>query len=170
MSTNAYCDRDKIIEKISVSPVNGSREVVSEGPSWRAKSRGESMYPLIKNGDTLLIQPMKADEIHPGDIVIYRIPSGSFIAHRFIKRNISGSLLTNGDSMRHYDKLVDEEQVFGKVVQIERHSRILKLEGRLNGLNTRLITWLAQYRVPLQITIKKMLGRIQWVTGFRQVL
>lgn len=170
MLTNAYCDKDKIIEKISISPVNGSREVVSEGPSWRAKSRGESMYPLIKNGDILLIQPAKADEIQPGDIVIYRIPSGSFIAHRFIKRNVSGSLLTNGDSMRHYDKLVDEEQVFGKVIQIERHSKTLKLEGRLSKLNTRLITWLAQYRVPLQITIKKMLGRIQWVTGFRQVL
>jgi signal peptidase len=170
MPANAYCDRKKMIEEISVSPVNGSREVVSEGPSWRAKSRGESMYPLIKNGDTLLIEPMKAEEVNPGDIVIYRVPSGSFIAHRFIKRNSSGSLITNGDSMRQYDKLVAEEQVFGKVVQIERNSRVLKLEGRLSKLNTRLITLLAQYRIPLQITIKKSLGRIQWLTGLKQTL
>jgi len=170
MPINAYCGSDKKIEKISVSPDDISKEVTSKGLSWRAKSRGESMYPLIKNGDTLLIKPLRADELNPGDIAIYRLPSGSFIAHRFIKRNSSGSLLTNGDSMRQYDKLVAEEQVFGKVIQIEHNGRALKLAGRLNNLNMRLITLLARYRVPLQITLKKTLDRIQCLVGLRRVV
>ena len=170
MPINAYCGGDKIIEKISVSPDDVSKEVTSKGPSWRAKSRGESMYPLIKNGDTLLIEPAKAGELNLGDIAFYRLPSGSFVAHRLIKRNSSGSLLTNGDSLRQYDEIVAEEQVFGRVIQIERNGRALKLTGRMNNLNTRLITLLARYRVPLQITLKKTLGRIQCLVGLRRVV
>jgi|GEM_PF-2994510 len=169
MPINAYCGSDKIIEKISVSPVDVSREASSKEHLWRVTSRGASMYPLIKHGDTLLIEPLKADELVPGDIALYRLPSGSFVAHRFIKRNSSGSLLTNGDSLRQYDELVAKEQVFGKVIQIEHNGRTLKFAGRLNNLNTRLITLLARYRVPLQITLKKTLGRIQCLAGLRRV-
>jgi signal peptidase I len=169
MPISAYCSSDKIIERISVSPDEVSRETSSTGHAWRVKSRGESMYPLIKNGDTLLIEPLKADELHPGDIAFYRVSSGSFVAHRFIKRNSSGLLLTNGDSLRQYDELVDEGQVFGKVIQIEHNGKALKLAGRLNNLNTRLITWLARYRVPLQITLKKTLGRVQCLAGQRRL-
>ena len=128
------------------------------------------MYPLIKNGDTLLIEPLKADELNLGDIAFYRLPSGSFVAHRFIKKNSSGLLLTNGDSLRQYDELVAEEQVFGKVIQIEHNCKVLKLAGRLNNLTTRLITLLAQYRVPFQITLKKILGRTQCLLGLRRVV
>ena len=165
----AYCSGEKRIEKISVSPDDVSREMSSKEFSWRVKSRGESMYPLIKNGDTLLIQPMKAGELNRGDIAFYRLPSGSFVAHRFIKRSSSGSLLTTGDSLRQYDEMVDEGQVFGKVIQIERNGRILKLSGKLNSVNRQLITLLAQYRVPLQITLKKTLGRIECLAGLRRV-
>ena len=170
MPINAYCGSDKIIEKISVSPDDVSLETSSKGHPWRVKSRGESMYPLIKNGDTLLIDPLKADELNPGDIAFYRLPSGNFVAHRFIKINSSGLLLTNGDSLRQYDELVAEEQVFGKVIQIEHNGRALKLVGRLNNLNTRLITLLARYRVPFQITLKKTLGRVQCLVGQRWVV
>ena len=158
-----------MIEKISVSSDDVFHETSSKEYSWRVKSRGQSMYPLIKNGDTLLIEPLKADELNPGDIAFYRLLSGSFIAHRFIKRNSSGLLLTNGDNLRKYDEVVAEEQVFGRVIQIERNGRVLTLSGRLNNLNTRLITWLARHRVPLQITLKKTLGRIQCLVGLRRV-
>lgn len=165
----AYCVRKKMIDKIPVSPEDVAQEVISTGHSWRVKSRGDSMYPLIKHGDTLLIEPLSASELNKGDIVFYRLPSGSFVAHRFIKRNPSGLLLTNGDSGRDYDEPVAAEQVFGRVAQIEHSGKALKLTGKLYNLNTRLITLLARHRVPLQITMKKFLGRVQWLAGLRRL-
>jgi hypothetical protein len=91
------------------------------------------------------------------------------VVHRLIKKNGSGSLFTNGDNMRQYDEPVDEKQVFGRVIQIERNGRALKLRGRLNSLNMRLITILARYRIPLQITLKRILGRIQWILCRRRI-
>ena len=161
---------EEVIERTSISPDDVSQEVLSRGLSLRVKSRGQSMYPLIKNGDTLLIEPMNAERLCPGDIAFYRLSSGSFVVHRFIKRASPGSLLTNGDSLRHCDEFVAKEQVFGRVAQIESNNKSLNLAGRLITLNSRLITLLARYRVPLQITLKQNLGRIQWFTGRRRMV
>lgn len=152
-----------MIEKISIPADDVSKEALLEGLPLRVKSRGYSMYPFIKNGDTIQIEVINADKLKLGNIVFYCLPSGTFVVHRLIKKNGSGSLFTNGDNMRQYDEPIDEEQVFGRVIQIERNGRALKLRGRLNGLNMHLITMLARYRIPLQITLKRTLGRIQWI-------
>ncbi len=170
MPINAYCGSDKIIEKISISPDDVPKEELSVGLPLRVKCRGQSMYPFIKHGDILLIEVVNADKLNPGDIAFYCLPSGTFIVHRFIKRNGSGSFLTNGDSMRQSDEPVTVEQVFGRVIQIERNGKALKLSGKLNYLNTRLITLLVRYRVPLQITLRQTLGRIQWIIGRKRVV
>lgn len=170
MPIDAYCGKNKVIEKISISPDDISREVLLRGLPLRVKIRGQSMYPFIKHGDTLLIEVTSAARLKLGDIAFYCLPSGTFVVHRLIKRNGSGSLLTGGDSLRQPDEPVTAEQVFGRVVQIERNGKVLKLAGGLNRMNARLITWLARYRVPLQITLKQTLGGIQWIIGRRRMV
>jgi signal peptidase I len=170
MPVNAYCGSDEIIEKISISPEDVSTEALSEGLPLRVTSRGQSMCPFIKHGDTLLIEVVSAARLKPGDIAFYCLPSGTFVVHRLIMRNGSGSLLTGGDSLRQPDESVTTEQVFGRVAQIERNGKVLKLAGILNRINARLITWLARHRVPLQITLKQTLGGIQWIIGRRRMV
>lgn len=158
-----------IKEPTSISPDDVSQEMLSRGLPLRVKSRGDSMFPLIHGGDTLLIEPAGADELRPGDIVFFRLPLGSFVVHRLIQRNGSGALLTNGDSLRRYDDPVPAAQVFGRVSKIERGGKALSLTGTFARISGRIITRLARHRVPFQITLKQMLGQLQWLIGRRQL-
>jgi signal peptidase I len=165
MSAVAHDNSDKNMEKLSIPPGEISRVTLSQAISLRLQVSGQSMYPLIQPGDTILIEAANADNLTPGDIALYYLPSGIFLIHRVIKKNSSGSLLTNGDSLRQPDEPIAGEQVFGRVVEIERNGRAINLTGTLNGINARLVTFLARHRLPLQIHMKQALGRLQWFLG-----
>lgn len=128
------------------------------------------MFPFIKPGDTLLIEVVDAEKLMTGDIAFYCLPSGTFVVHRLVKRNGSLALLTNGDSLRKLDDPVTAEQVFGKVSRIERGRKSLDLNGGMNNLAGRLIAILARYRLPLQINMKRTLGRLQWLLMRRRIV
>ena len=168
MSINAYSKSEDDIENTSISPKIDSREVLTPGRSLRVKSRGQSMYPMIKSGDTLLIKVLNADKLDTRDIAFYCLPSGTFVVHRLIK-NGADSLLTNGDSLRRADDPVAIEHVFGMVTGIERGGKSLDLNGKFSKLTGRLIALLARYRLPLQIRMKRTLGSINWLIGGKTV-
>lgn len=169
MSTNAYCKGEKDIENISISSGIDPREALTPGHSLRVKCRGQSMYPMIKGGDTLLIEVVNANKLKLGDIAFYCLPSDTFVVHRLVKRNGSGLLLTNGDNLRQADNPVSEEHVFGKVTGIERGGKSLALTGTLSKITGWVIAFLAHHRLPLQITLKQNLGRIHWLIGGRRI-
>ena len=169
MTITAYCKGEEAIENTSISSDIDTREALTHGKRLRVKSRGRSMYPFIQPGDTLLIDTVNADKLGRGDIAFYYLPSGTFVVHRLVKRNGSGSLLTNGDSLRKSDDPVTGEHVFGKVTGIERGGKSLDLDGMFSKLTGRLIAFLACYRLPLQIRMKRTLGRINWLIGGRRV-
>ena len=167
MSIVAYTSSDKNVEKISIPSSEIPRDTLSQALSLRVPTRGRSMYPYIQPGDILLIESANAANINIGDIALFCLPSGTFVVHRVIKKNSSGSLLTNGDSLRLADEPVAEEQVFGRVIQIERKGRVINLSGVFNSLNARLITLLARHRLPFQLHMKQALGRFRWFFGGR---
>lgn len=111
-------------------------EIFDRGYYLRARVQGNSMHPVIRDGDVVLVKPAKMSEIKLGDVVCYR--SGNIIiAHRFIqKRRENGkiALLIKGDSNLSFDKKVHREQVLGKVVVIEREGQEIGLNKGLNRL------------------------------------
>jgi hypothetical protein len=165
MSITVYCQDDMEPEETCISPDNDSWGVPTPGRIFRGKSRGDSMYPLIQTGDTLLITPVTANELHPGDITFYRLPAGKFMVHRFIKRNGSGFLLAKGDSRRQFDDPITTEQVFGRISSIEHNDKSLTMEGIFSKFIGLLIAFIARYPLPFQIRLKQTLGRLQWFLG-----
>jgi signal peptidase I len=170
MSINAYCKGEKDIENTSISSGIDPREALIPGHSLCVKCRGQSMYPMIKGGDTLLIEVVNANKLKPGDIAFYCLPSGTFVVHRLVKRNGAGLLLTNGDNLRQADNPVTGEHIFGKVTVIERGGKSLALTGTLSKITGWVISFLARYRLPLQITLKRNLGRLHWLIGGRRIV
>ena len=162
MTTDVHSKSRKPVQPTSVDADAVSSEDLGRKKLLRVKSRGWSMYPLIHHGDTLFIQPGIADELGTGDIAFFRLPTGSFVVHRLIRKTQANSLLMNGDSAREFDEPVVKEQVFGKLSKIEHDGKMLSLEGRFNNLIGWLIIQLAQHRIPFQITLKQNLARIQW--------
>jgi hypothetical protein len=110
-----------------------STELLECGHSVRFKAPGRSMQPIIKEGETITVEPIAPEAVKRGDIILYRTPGG-MVAHRVvgIKREMtaqSSSLsphhlfLLRGDAATTCDAPVEPDQVLGKVISVERDGR-----------------------------------------------
>jgi 2-polyprenyl-3-methyl-5-hydroxy-6-metoxy-1,4-benzoquinol methylase len=88
------------------------------------------MFPSIRSGDTVIIRPARVAEIGIGDIIVHRTGQ-RLVAHRLIKKKkVDGFLffITKGDYLSSPDPPISASQLLGKVVSIERGSRIIQLD------------------------------------------
>ena len=81
--------------------------------------RGDSMHPLIRENDTLHIEPCDAIDI--GDVVLTRADRG-LTAHRVVAHR-GGFVITRGDNAPDEDPAITEERVLGKVAYVLRDGR-----------------------------------------------
>jgi hypothetical protein len=58
-------------------------ELLSEGKSVRFEAPGKSMYPVILDGETLIVEPIAPSAVKVGDIILYKSEE-KLIAHRII--------------------------------------------------------------------------------------
>jgi signal peptidase I len=87
---------------------------------YASTSMGTSMYPTIKQGDTLLIMEKEHPDftINVGDILVYE-RNGTAIAHRVVGRYMCCGFFVKGDNSQIIETIY-YDQVIGKVVEI-RH-------------------------------------------------
>ncbi len=96
--------------------------LLAEGKTLRVKADGFSMYPSIKPGSILLVEPVAAGHFPlPGEIIAWKRQSG-LVAHRLVRIVKEGSrevFITRGDSCACEDQPVIYDQIAGKVIQVE---------------------------------------------------
>jgi ATP-binding cassette subfamily B protein len=115
-------------------------EQLRNGRLIRMAVKGRSMYPIINKGDYLTVKPIKFNQVKVGDIIVYRkFSQAEFTVHRILKKGIDVGgqyLLTKGDANIHLDQLVYSQDVYGKVIVIEKKNGRINLETvfqRLQG-------------------------------------
>lgn len=103
---------------------------IAEGRSVRFRLKGDSMYPLLRNGlDEVILYPCKNEELQPMDVVLFR-HKGKHLLHRIIK--IDGNrLYMQGDGSIIAKEECFYSDVIGKVMEVVRSS------GRIVSLNSR---------------------------------
>lgn len=105
--------------------------ILKQGNCIRFRAEGGSMSPSIRNGDIIEVSP-DIDDITSGDIILYRSKENMPVVHRVIKKNEIGSILTKGDSSLDFDNPVTDEQVLGKVIEVEKRGlNIRHVLGRI---------------------------------------
>lgn len=123
--------------------------LLEEGKTLKVKAEGYSMYPSIKPGSVIHIEPLSENVTpSPGEIIAWKRPSG-FVVHRLLRIIITGNqaaFITRGDSCRYEDQPVGRDQVAGRVVKVETVSgKIISSDTRLihkpSYLYNRLIVW-----------------------------
>ena len=96
--------------------------LLSEGKTIRIKAHGYSMYPCIKPGSLILIEPLNIKGMpRPGEIVAIRRESG-LIVHRLTKIiNKNGIMfyIARGDSNAYADNPVKIDKIAGRIVRAE---------------------------------------------------
>ena len=50
--------------------------LIASGLNFRFRAKGRSMLPLIHDGEVLYVQPIRAEPIRVGDIVLFRKDAG----------------------------------------------------------------------------------------------
>jgi len=96
--------------------------LLSEGKSIRIKAHGYSMYPCIKPGSLVLIEPINVKGLPvPGEIIAITTETG-LIIHRLIKivvKNNVRTFIARGDSNPFADEPVKIDKIAGRIVGAE---------------------------------------------------
>jgi len=99
-----------------------SLTLLSEGKSIRIKAHGYSMYPCIKPGSLLLIEPINIKGIpKPGEIIAIKREAG-LIVHRLTKIIIKNGVryyVARGDSNAYGDNPVNIDKIAGRITGAE---------------------------------------------------
>ena len=98
---------------------------------------GRSMFPLIRDGDHVLVAHGCVD-VRRGDVIVFRY-EGKLIAHRVIYVAEGGhTFITKGDNVLQFDPPLSANEVVGRVLTIKRGERQMSLDTAV----WRILGWL----------------------------
>jgi len=117
------------------------KEIIRQGRSVQIVARGYSMFPFLRKGDFLTVEPISMDKIKRGDVVVFESEE-KWIAHRVIQINRNSEsleFLMRGDTCVAFDIPVNQENFIGRVSEFQRLNCQKKLSGICRRLWTKLI-------------------------------
>ncbi len=87
------------------------------------------MYPSIREGELIAVEPVEASDVKLADIVLYRSERG-LIAHRVVSSSQDARIFRlRGDASLSCDQPVEAEQILGRVVGVQRNGRSVSLSS-----------------------------------------
>ncbi len=106
-------------------------ELLSRGNTVRFRPSGRSMYPSIREGELIPVEPVRASDVKLADIVLYRSERGP-IAHRVVEIASRDSRVfrLQGDASLSCDQPVEAHRILGRVVGVQRSGRSVALASR----------------------------------------
>jgi len=129
--------------------------LLAEGRTIRIRADGYSMYPLIKPGSLIYIEPLVEDTVPaPGEITALKKDSG-FIVHRLVRIFEEGGrkyVVTRGDSRMEEDDPEPIDHIAGRVVKVELPSGKVVPEKSLSNKNPNYTLNRLLIRIILQIS------------------
>ncbi len=135
-------DNHSLVKEIGFS-------LLAEGKTIRIRADGYSMFPAIRPGSVIYIEPFAEDQ-NPatGEIIAWKRDTG-FVVHRLkriMKEENRIFFITRGDSCANEDKPVLKDHIAGKVIRIEstsgkKNTSEKELIRKPNYLYNRLLVW-----------------------------
>ena len=122
--------------------------------------QGRSMYPILRNGARVEVQPVAYDELQRGDLVVFTDGRG-IVCHRLIRRSHRLCYL-KGDTNLWMDAPVVWSQVLGRVTRvIDEEYRIHPVETPQHRRRAALLARFS-YLYALYFHLLHFLGRCSW--------
>jgi len=103
----------------------------AEGRSAEFPVRGNSMRPMLKDGDRVRLVPATPAELRVGEVVVLTQPTGPVI-HRVVgwwPSRRGWRILTKGDGAHRLDPPLRAQSAVGRVVARVRGGRVRRLDG-----------------------------------------
>lgn len=115
------------------------KEAIKNGHSVQTLASGYSMFPFLRKGDILTVEPIPLDKVKRGDVVVFESEE-KWIAHRVIKicnYNSQIKLITRGDSRISNDPIVIDSNFVGVTSNIQRKNTFVSLSSPSRRISTR---------------------------------
>ncbi|MBI4845531.1 MAG: nucleotidyltransferase family protein [Candidatus Omnitrophica bacterium] len=110
-----------------------SSQILKQGSGFTFTALGQSMYPLIKNGDVLEVEPLGREKIKSGDIVFYRDDDNAVFVHRLVKKYTRDCrqiavIQADGALSGAFEEILVKD-ILGRVKAIRRNNTIIYLDS-----------------------------------------
>lgn len=105
------------------------KEAIKNGHAVQTLASGYSMFPFLRKGDILTVEPIPMNKIKRGDVVVFEMEE-NWIAHRVIKiRNSEKGLefLLRGDTCISFDPVVNQFNYVGALINFTRNKKTVSL-------------------------------------------
>lgn len=132
-----------------------SAAILGAGSGLRFRAHGDSMAPLLRDGDMLRVDPVEPGSVRVGDVILCCGEPGRILVHRVVRRMAGpdGYLFEiQGDGAARPDGAIPAERVYGRVVAIDRSGGRI----RLDSWGQRRLGW------ALAQCSRRNLGRWSW--------
>lgn len=149
-----------------------SSELLRAGKTIRFTAKGTSMHPLVRDGDVVLVAPLKQGKNHKGDVVLVTIGNGRAVLHRLVnvrKSRGDEEFLIQGDHSSHSDGYISKANILGLMIAVERgelrisaNHLVYRNLGRLASLYLRM----DPKNSRLYVRLFKILKRLPWLKQY----
>jgi signal peptidase I len=103
---------------IAIDAATVISDLLERGHTVEFRASGDSMYPVIRAGDVLVVEPLGARSLRRGDVVLADAMRG-LTAHRVLDAR-DGRIITKGDNAVEADAPLDHERILGIVTALQR--------------------------------------------------
>ena len=105
------------------------RVVLARGDRLRFTSPGHSMYPFLRDGDSITVAPLGGSLARRGDIIAFCHPATDRLTiHRVVARR-AHLVLARGDNCGGADGAIRDDSILGRVSAVARRGRPVRLGG-----------------------------------------
>jgi signal peptidase len=111
-------------------------DALTSGTMVRFRAEGTSMYPAIRDGETITVVAVSTDEVVRGDVLLCRYGT-RMLAHRVVGVATNGTerwFQLKGDAKIECDAPVGARAIVGAVIDVRRHGRLIPLRGRASEM------------------------------------
>ena len=102
-------------------------DIINEQGKLIYTNVGDSMYPLIKPRDLLVIKKVTAP-LKKNDIPLYKRDSGQYVLHRIIKIK-NGEYYICGDNRAFIERGITDRHIIGVLTDIVREGRTIPVNS-----------------------------------------
>ena len=137
-------------------------DLLIHSQTFRFRVASWSMYPTLRKGDQLMVEPASPAQFQVGDLLLYH-HRGQLICHRVVsleKVGLGGRIVTKGDATTGPGEVLEPGQVLGRVVAVRRRG--------LWGAGLAILTdcWHSRFAPP----VVQALLRLQGIRLYRQIM
>ncbi len=112
------------------------------------------MWPFIKDGDIVMVEPTDINSLSLGDVVLAE-DNGIFFCHRLFKKN-NNSFQTKADTFFGLDPILRKRNLLGKVIAVRRNKKIIRIDRKIYSIIGFFILWVTFFISPFYCVLRNI--------------